>query len=209
MPQKHAPLLAAVVFAVMVGEAKADTGAWQDSPEAYFMTREERTEWELVKTEDEAIRFIEAFRSRRSRDFQAVIRQRAALVDERLALGEAKASSTVRGKIVMLLGAPATVTVKHIPKTVGGSVGHPLETRKGGATDGTPKGTAVAAIGAGWVEYTFHYVANPALGIGSAGWTVVIEADAASGKDRLKYRRDKKKMDDILDAAARASFRRK
>ena len=207
MPRSRSPLLLAAVLALLAGDASGDGREWAHSPEAHFLTGEERAEWALVKTDDEAARFVETFRSRRSPDFQDVIRQRAALVDERLALGEARASSTLRGRVTMLLGAPATLTVKPIPKTIGRSIGHPLETRRGGSTDTSPKGTAVAALGAGWVEYTFRYAEDAALGIGPEGWTVVIEADAASGKDRLKYRPDRKKMEQILDAAAQRAFR--
>ena len=169
------------------------------------MTRDERREWELVKSEEAAQRFVADFRARRERDFSEEVRKRAALVDERLALGETKASATVRGKIVILLGAPAELRLRAIPKATA-SVGHPLEQRKGGATDGPPR-SAVIGSGSGWVEYTFRYAAKSGLGIGVDGWTVVLEANAASGRDRVKYSRDKKKLDEVLDAAARISFR--
>ena len=199
-----APTILYVVLASLPG-GEVDIKNWPHSAEAHFMTREERREWELVKSADDAKRFITAFRARRDGDFVAEVHKRAALVDERLALGEAKASTTVRGKLAILLGAPAELKVRHIPKATV-NVAHPTETRKGGATDGSPR-PAVIGSGAGWVEYTFRYAANPDLGIGAEGWTITIEANAASGKDRLKYPRDRKKMEDILDAAARASFR--
>jgi hypothetical protein len=197
-----------LVLAWCAVDILASRQEWADSPEAHFMTADERRAWAEVKSDDEATRFIQAFRSRRRSNFQAIVNERAAIVDERLALGEVKASSTVRGRIVMLLGAPTRLTVRHIPKTVGGNVGHPLESRKGGATDGSPKGTVAVATGAGWVEYRFEYAANPALGIGHDGWTIVSEADASSGKDRLKFGRDKKKMEEVLDTAARKMLQR-
>ena len=180
---------------------------WEASPEACFMTQEERREWEIIRTDADARRFIHAFRARRGSDFPAEVQRRAAIVDERLALGEVKASATLRGKIVMLLGAPAELRVQHTPTATVGNVNHPLATRRGGHAGDRPPQANMIGNGAGWVDYTFQYAPNPALGIAEDGWTVVIEANAASGKDRLKYRRDRKMLDAILDAAARRMLR--
>lgn len=179
---------------------------WGASPEAYFMTRAERREWELVKTDDDARRFIDAFRARRGAGFSAEVQRRAALVDERLALGEVKASSTLRGKIVILLGAPSAIHVKGIPVTTVGNVGHPLSARRGGAAADRPPQPNMIGNGAGWVEYTFRYQPDADAGIGPDGWTLIAEANAASGKDRLKYRRDRKTLERILETAARRSI---
>lgn len=193
------------LYVLVALAAVAGVPDWGDSPEAYFMTREERGAWERVQSNDEeAARFIAAFRAKHDRDFTAEVRRRAAIVDERMPLGEAKVSTTLRGKLVILLGAPAELKVKPISKAPA-SVAHPLEQRKGGSTDGAPRDNVIGA-GAGWVEYTFRYPANPALGV-EKEWSVVIEANQASGKDRLKYARDRKKLDDILDAAARTALR--
>lgn len=179
---------------------------WASSPEAYFMTADEQREWSRIKTDEEAEHFIAAFRARRSADFSKEVDKRAKLIDERIPLGQTRASETLRGKIILLLGAPDQLHAKPIPKSGGASMGHPLESRKGGVSSGTPKHSAFGS-GAGWVEYTLVYSkARPEYGIGAGGWSVVIEADGASGRDRLKYRRDRKRMEDILDAAARASF---
>ena len=179
---------------------------WEASPEAYFMTREERREWELVTTDAAARDFIAAFRARRGADFAAEVRKRAALIDERLALGEVKASATLRGKIAILLGAPRQLGVRHIPTATVGNTSHPLGTRKGSAGGDRPPEESLIGNAAGWVEYTFRYAPNPSLGIPAKGWVVVIEANAASGKDRLRSRREKKALDEILDAAARRSI---
>jgi hypothetical protein len=195
-----------MLFALVAvaGEPSVEGEKWQVSAESYFMTAEERLEWKRVTTDDDAQRFIAAFHARRHRDFAADIRTRTAIVDERLALGDARASTTLRGRIAILLGAPAELRVRAI-RSPGRNFGHPLQGRMGDAGSGQPRGASVVITGAGWVEYTFHYLPNPALGIGPEGWTVVIEANGASGKDRLKYKRDRKKMEPILDAAARNS----
>lgn len=196
---------ALVATVLVLAALSAAHERWASSPEAYFMTRDEQREWERITTDEEAARFIAAFRARRSATFLKEVEARAKVIDERIPLGETKASQTLRGRIIMLLGAPDELRAKPIPKSGGTSMGHPLESRKGGVSSGTPKASAFGS-GAGWVEYTLVYKARPQYGIGPEGWTVVIEADGASGRDRLKYRRDKKRMEDILDAAARASF---
>ena len=176
---------------------------WRTSPEAHFLTAEERRQCEIVTSDDEAQRFIDEFRARRGADFANEVQKRAAIVDERLALGEVKASTTLRGRIVMLLGAPAEVIVKPIPVATVGNVSHAVATRKGGASGDTAPQPNLIGNGAGWVDYTFRYAANPALGIGAEGFTVVVQANGASGRDRLKYRSQKRQLDAILEAAAR------
>jgi hypothetical protein len=203
MKRALSAVFALVALASSAAEVSVDGKEWRDSPEAYFMTRDERREWELVKSEEDAKRFIDAFRARRDPDFAAEVLRRAALVDERLALGEVKASTTIRGKIAILLGAPAELRLVYVPRSpyYAGTV---FSSRKGGATYGPPQPSVIGS-GPGWVDYTFQYSANPRLGVGP--WTVVIEANAASGKDRFKYPWDKKKADDILDAAAHTTLR--
>lgn len=196
------PALLAALFATL-----ASAEAWQASAEAYFMTRDERREWEQVQTDDEARRFIEAFRARRGADFVAEVQRRVAVVDERLALGEARASTTLRGKIVVLLGAPAEIRLRPIPTATTGNTNTALGTRKGTAGGDSPPKPSMIGSGAGWVETTFRYAENPALGIGPKGWVVVTESNAASGKDRLKYPRRKKELEAILEKAARRSIR--
>ena len=201
-----AGLVAALCSAVAAGESR-HRREWAASPEAYFMTRDERSEWELVRTGDDEARFIEVFRARRGSDFAAEVRRRAGLVDERLALGEVKASSTLRGKIVILLGAPRETIVRPIPTATVGNISHAVGTRKGSPAGDSAPQPSLIGNGAGWVEYTFRYSENAALGIGPDGWTVITEANGASGKDRLKYGRHKKALDAVLEAAAVRSIR--
>lgn len=170
------------------------------------MTRAERAEWESLKSDDGMRRFIDAFRASHTPDFVAEVQRRAEIVDERMAQGDAKASLTTRGKIVILLGAPAEVKVRSFPWPGPGNVGHPLETRKGGAAD-QARLRPTMSTGA-WIEYTLRFAPNPAMGIGPEGWSVVLEADSVSGKDHLKYpRRHAKQLEAILDAAARTALR--
>lgn len=78
--------LVAALSSSVAAEVPLHHKEWEASAEAYFMTRDERREWALVETEDEAKHFIHAFRARRGPDFAAEVRRRARLVDERLAL---------------------------------------------------------------------------------------------------------------------------
>lgn len=194
----------AFVLALLLAAAP-DVATWESSPEAYFLTREERREWDALRSAADRERFIEAFRARRGADFVAEVQRRVVLVDENLALGETKASTTLRGRIAILLGAPAEVRIKHTPTATTGNVGHPIERRRGRATDGLAQPNAIGNA-PGWVEYTYRYAADPRVGIPESGLRIVIEANAASGKDRLKSLRSRKMLDDVLDAAARRSI---
>ncbi|HEY0141246.1 MAG TPA: GWxTD domain-containing protein [Thermoanaerobaculia bacterium] len=80
---------------------------WVRSPEAYFMTAEERAEWDRkVLTPAEAQKFIEEFRRRRGEQFVKDINSRVEFSNKQFGLGNKRGAETERGRVFMLLGAP-------------------------------------------------------------------------------------------------------
>src|SRR5256885_3723433 len=100
-------LAVALLFAANLGQYRD----WPASPQGYFMTKAERTEWSKLTTEADAARFVDRFRSSRGPRFAADVAAAAKDVDDNLTVAGKKGSQTLRGKIVILLGRPLKVTI--------------------------------------------------------------------------------------------------
>ncbi|MDX1584675.1 MAG: GWxTD domain-containing protein [Thermoanaerobaculia bacterium] len=79
---------------------------WHESPEAYFMTEEERREWKCVETDKAAIEFIRSYYRKRGPRFRRELGQRIELADELFTTSRARGAATLSGKILIVLGEP-------------------------------------------------------------------------------------------------------
>jgi GWxTD domain-containing protein len=188
-------LLSAVLFAAAVIRAQD----WGASPQAYFMTRAERAQWAALKSDADAQQFIERFVASRGRDFEDEVATRASMADKYLTLGKTAGSKSIRGKVVILLGPPKAVSVAdHEVKgdrssTAGGYIN--------ASADGGPSITDVsdAARREGMSgklvrNYTFTY----------ADFAVTVEADVASGADRVPDSKQAAALEKLFESAAEA-----
>jgi len=103
-----------MILAVALFFATANLGRysnWADSPQGYFMTKGERAEWSKLTTEAGAAQFIDRFLAIRGPAFAANVAGRAKEADDNLSVDGKRGSQTLRGKIVILLGRPASVTI--------------------------------------------------------------------------------------------------
>jgi GWxTD domain-containing protein len=82
---------------------------WDRSPEAYFLTNSEKTQWRQVKTDAEAQSFILDYKARRGPDFDKMLNEREAIADKYFSSGETKGSETLRGKVVIIFGPPSSI----------------------------------------------------------------------------------------------------
>jgi GWxTD domain-containing protein len=83
---------------------------WSNSPEAYFLSTDERKAWESVDSDEGAEKFIQTYREARGKGFAAAIQSRIDFADRTLGLGKKKGSATLRGKTLILLGSPTKVS---------------------------------------------------------------------------------------------------
>jgi GWxTD domain-containing protein len=83
---------------------------WPSSPEAYFLSADEKKTWESVKTDEDAEKFVQTYRSARGQGFAAAIQSRIDFADRTLAIGKVRGAATLRGKTLILLGAPTRVS---------------------------------------------------------------------------------------------------
>lgn len=110
-------IAAAIVLFLYAVEAFPDPPSyrnWEKSPEAYFLTREERKEWSRVRTDAEGLEFIERYWLRRdptpgttANEFRRTIQQRIGAADEQFTMRHQKGAASTRGKLLIVLGPPS------------------------------------------------------------------------------------------------------
>jgi GWxTD domain-containing protein len=213
-------LLIALVLAALAIPASAALSAkykdWGSSPQAYFMTKAERAQWDAVKTDEEAQTFVDKFLASRGPNFAAEVADRAARADQYFTIGKAAGSKSMRGKVIILLGPPAGLEVvnendTHVHRDnpdaagamTGGSSGAGSGGGKGGGGgmggDSTSFGSQMLSVNS-VRKYHFTY-ADPKL-------DVVVPADPNTGKDLPMKRADKLALEDAFELAAAASVRK-
>jgi GWxTD domain-containing protein len=106
-------LLALVIVADPGARANA-AADWAASPEAYFLTPEERREWKALSSSDLREQFKATYWRRRNpapdtedNEFRQIIEQRIRVADERYTLGKTAGSRTARGLVFIVLGSPS------------------------------------------------------------------------------------------------------
>jgi GWxTD domain-containing protein len=205
-------LSAASVFAADLDRYKD----WERSPQGYFLTTAERAQWSAIRTDAEAEKFVADFVAKRGGEkFTKEVALRAQNADRYLSIGKVKGSETLRGKVVILFGPPSGMQVNE-RKGRGGYVSSPgngvvtdLGTSSGAVTEGRggdSQTMAAAKSGTTFKDFTFSFSAKavPALG---TDYDVTIEADAGSGKDRIRDKKKAAELDEKFEAVAKASIK--
>ncbi len=211
----------AVMLLLCVVSASAETLTkykdWADSPEAYFMTGVEREQWRAVADDTAAETFVNEFRARRGGDaFVKEVTTRIENADKYLSIGKVKGSATLRGKAVILFGAPANIGVNdRVVKggyTPGASSAAVTDLGVGASTrdaEGNKQQMGTGQPGRSFRDFTFTFPAKNTPAFNGKDYVVVIEADTATGKDRAGKGVKQKDLDDMFEAAAEASIKNK
>ncbi len=108
-------VLALCVSSAFAGNLTRRYKDWPSTPQGYFMTNAERAQWPALQTDEEAEKFINDFVARRGGEaFVKEVSQNAMQADKFLSIGKTPGSTTLRGKMMILLGpsAPAAITKK-------------------------------------------------------------------------------------------------
>jgi GWxTD domain-containing protein len=198
---------------------------WSNSPEGYFMTKAERAQWSAIDTDEAAQAFVDKFIASRGGDaFVAETSKRAEMADKYLTVGKLPGSKTLRGKAIVLFGAPSAINVTG---DSGAQVSrdNPAvnEAYRGAGAGGDSGGSdvkgGVSGNGSGLAESggtfgapmisthvtrTYHLGFDAAPG-GPVDFTFV--ADGSSGKDRVA--KSSTNLDDAFERAAIASIKSK
>jgi hypothetical protein len=205
-------LLAAPLFA-RVSEYKH----FPQSPQGFYMTKAERSEWAKITNDDDAKTFIDAFRAKRSPELLKTAAERAAKADEYLTLGKTLGSDSLRGKLIILLGPPAAMEVStighegHAELTQDAVLNAAGEATPGGSANNLSENDVAKAIQSAGTTYnttdyyTFKYSAKNVPGR-DKDLTVMIVVDGNSGVDRLSDRKAAADLDEIFERIAQASI---
>jgi GWxTD domain-containing protein len=133
---------------------------WAKSPEAYFLTAEEKTQWKNVKDDGQAREFVERYYARRAPDLPQILKERIGVADKYFSAGKVKGSETLRGEVIILFGPPS-----ELQQNAGeGSMGRAGTVDRGSVTDGVPDphgnigpGTAGLVVSEKKPVFTFVY----------------------------------------------------
>lgn len=109
-------IVAAVMLLVPALGAQL-TEDWADSPEAYFLTQQERLEWLRLRSQPQRDAFKTRYWLRRdptpgtpANEFRDLIQARIKAANKRFKIGETEGASTARGLAFVVFGSPARVT---------------------------------------------------------------------------------------------------
>ena len=83
-----------------------DYKKWPTTPEAYFLTVQEREEWAKLSDDNAAEEFVMRYFERRSPAFREELLRRIELADKTFTTSRKRGSETLRGKLLILLGPP-------------------------------------------------------------------------------------------------------
>jgi GWxTD domain-containing protein len=104
----------ALVLVADPGVKANATADWAASPEACFLTPEERREWKALSSSDLREQFKATYWRRRNpapdtndNEFRRLVEQRIRVADERYTLGKTAGSRTARGLVFIVLGSPS------------------------------------------------------------------------------------------------------
>jgi GWxTD domain-containing protein len=184
---------------------------WASTPQAYFMTKAERAQWTAIQTDADAEQFVTKYVASRGAGFAAEVDKRAALADKYLTVGKTAGSKSLRGKVIILLGPPATITKGE--REVKGGASATMGVAMGAATGPPTAGDMAQAADRGAmsggrvVDYTFAYTADKLPASYGKAAAITVTVDPNTGTDKVEERRAAADLDALLEAAAVASVK--
>jgi GWxTD domain-containing protein len=99
-----------------------DSEDWADSPEAYFLTAEERAQWKVLDSRDSRGFFEQRYWLKRDptpgtekNEFKDLILGRIKTADQHFGIEKTPGSRTARGFVFVVFGSPARVRDTHAP----------------------------------------------------------------------------------------------
>ena len=190
---KPLALAVALLFAANLGKYRA----WAESPQGYFMTKAERAEWSKLTTEADAEQFVNNFVASRGPRFADDVAAAAKDADEHLTVAGKNGSQTLRGKVVILLGRPASVTIapwagdKSATMATHLAPAHPQP-----VMNLPPSAPPTSDLRKRYsTDYKLAYPKR----------TIVVAVDPITGDDRILDARAARELNELLEAAAKAS----
>ena len=98
----------------------SDDEDWSKSPEAYFLTSEERQEWAGLRSRESRVDFIDRYWLKRDptpgtapNEFRNLVRERIKTADAKYPIGKKVGSRASQGYVFIVFGTPARVQQSH------------------------------------------------------------------------------------------------
>ena len=184
-------------------DASVNRKTWAASPDAYFLTAEERAAWKQVATDEQAREFVARFLAERPDDFEATLRERVAIADKYFSAGKRRGSETLRGKVIILFGPPSRLSTKSGRESQSGGHSDRAEAA-GGVPDphsNVGPGVRGLAVTAQDPIFTLEYdEAQAPKPIGKA-----FRVDLKMKSDAVQEALEPRDLDEKFEAMARAS----
>lgn len=115
-----AALAGLLISSVAIAAPTGHDEDWANSPEAYFLTNEERGEWTALRSRESRQDFIERYWLKRdpspatpANEFRDLVRSRIRTADARYPLGEKAGSRSRQGFVFIVFGTPSRVQQSH------------------------------------------------------------------------------------------------
>jgi GWxTD domain-containing protein len=147
---------------------------WAKSPEAYFLTPEEKQAWSAITTDADAEKFIALYWAKRDptpgtpqNEFRDGVMRRIAAANEQFKLRRYnKGSESNRGRVFIVLGAPNRASQARLGGTSGGATPDTGLGRSGATLPGASginPDQSTTAVAVSWTYDTNHF--DPSWGI--------------------------------------------
>jgi GWxTD domain-containing protein len=81
---------------------------WDKSPEAYFLTPQEQSDWTHLAADTRRRLFIGDYFARRGPHFRSMLEERVAIANKYFSSGAIKGAETLRGKVIIVFGPPSS-----------------------------------------------------------------------------------------------------
>ena len=183
---------------------------WESSPQGYFMTRVERDQWSKLDSDADAEKFIADFIAKRPANFEKEVADRAANADKYLTVAKTPGSKSLRGKVVIVLGAPTAMDVaektvanseKRDNPIVAGAMSNMNSADSGGGRGGGGDNSLGGSISTANVVRIMHFNYQGAVAktADRKQIDVSVEVDPVTGKDRIPSRSDESDLNSVFE----------
>jgi GWxTD domain-containing protein len=206
-------LLIAVTVIALAAPAFAKLSkykGWENSPQGYFMTRAEHDQWSKLDSDADAEKFIADFIAKRPANFEKEVADRAANADKYLTVAKTQGSKSLRGKVVIVLGAPTAMDVvektvanseKHDNPVVAGLMSNMNAAESGGGRAGDGGNSLGSSISTSTLVRIMHFNYQGAVAktADRKQIDVNVEIDPVTGKDRIPSHSDESDLNSVFE----------
>lgn len=208
-------VVALALFAVPAFAGLSKYKDWPNTPEGYFMTKAERAQWSRLDSDMDAEKFIADFVAKRPANFEKEVADRAANADKYLTVEKTQGSKSIRGKVIILFGAPTSMdvaneVVKNTEKRDNPEVSSVMSNaNSAGVGGGKGNGGVVSNMPGNYLATSqmirvmhFSYTGDIARVVDRKSVDINVQIDPTNGKDMIASRTAESDLNAMFEAIA-------